>query len=624
MNITRKLTTLLAALLIGTSLAGAQGNDTEKYCRPVEVDTKVQVNDKDSIKLFKDEWFEVVAPNKGDAIVGKQTLPTDGESFLKKSKQKKLEEHKPINGIVCAYYGDSLFVKVPAEAGVKSYRAIDQLNNSSTSPYSVTGRYEFIGRYDINALRLRIAPEGHVSSVLEKKDMKEATDSFVVVGDSVTYNVLMVGKEEIWRDKGTPTTQASSDSGWIEKLGKAAFIIALIIFICYITYLYLKKKGKVSEERPEKGRHRYSKKKKQDDPSVPQGVTSASFPDQEENEEVCTQDEPKQEPEEEKPAEPAPEPEETPEEKIERLNGEIENLQKEKNNLQDKLTTEKQKANGLQEQLQAAQEKLKKEQNAHEDTHKALLKKDNELSKTQAALTLEQSKVAQLTKAQSEYTKHITFTPFAQSYAQGIEQLIELAQKVEAAGTHLLAKIGSVPTGKPDYIALALANYRKALYDNDVNIAKLSTEAHLTGECGMAYSGSETAKIANETNQQEQEMKLRAHYFRGYLQNLAAALVALNETLAAAHKLTHGAVSEKKTEVFATLRKQIEETTAKLKIKVDTVRLFEKTDGTRQGLHAELADGGFEPNEIFMIKSCVAYRTDGRTPDDNIEVVAQQ
>ncbi len=648
---------LFLAILMVTASHVSQAQDaTNAYCRPVTLEDKdsayfIIEEGKDTIAIFKDEWFQTTKKDKAIPVIGQIGFLNEISKVLSPQNQEEVSNHQRLKDISVVRYEDSLYVKVPKTQDVGWYYVIDQSNNKLLAKDTIFDR--FVG-YDLSytsdtCVAVRLSPENRVCNVIE---------SVIIASDTLSRQDTVEfegGKEiltiKIAKHKGEIITEYVQSKEIIKEeagLPLVWIIVGGVAFLFVVgggTYFLIRKKRKKAKDGVGRNSGDGSGEGAGgDDVSVPKveddGLNIRELQGRiKELQTDITIQKRQLDNERTKSSElqgkydrlKASRDEEIDKAKKnaeEKAKNEIEKAKRDAQKDIDKAKGEKDKAlqerDAIKQKVTEAYEaklgiansaRLEAEQSR--DSYKGKLDQTTaELNSTIQTLTIRTNEVERLKVAQEEYTKRVVFVDFAEPYAKILQELIVEATNVVNSAVELSEK----PLDDPYHILKAITKYTRSTAK--IEMKKFYTDVCMISGGRIVMSSTTLASYDQNGDKKVLEDKMRQYFFDQYLEKFIDALVVLNESMAGVHRLVDG-LSSSDTKVFEKSRETIGRITGKLGIQVDTVKLFDKI-GNKIDLSATLVDAGFNPGDIIEIENCIVYFEGGRVPNTKIKVKVQE
>lgn len=331
---------------------------------------------------------------------------------------------------------------------------------------------------------------------------------------------------------------------------------------------------------------------------------------------------------------------ENAERKIEEANSQAENkinqAAKQIKSAQEKAQKDINKANARADKAEKESKKTeervtKKYEGTISTLEKDIQKKSNEiqtlsdeLSTTRNTLktTSEELRVANDTivakeKALDRFNKTITDIAPAKEYADSLEQLLLIGEKVEKAALAL----GQNKDVDDYLINKYIARYRAAL--SVIDMQMFTTDVMNATKAQFVYKGQMLATFDQKDKKSFYE-SMKLYFYDTYIKKYVNALVVLNETMVGMQYLADGATA-KDVKAFETYRKEIDAILKAIEIDVISVKIMDScTDNLSLTVIPKVLDFDCPKNSICQIDNCIVYLKGASKPNEKIQVIVKK
>lgn len=247
-----------------------------------------------------------------------------------------------------------------------------------------------------------------------------------------------------------------------------------------------------------------------------------------------------------------------------------------------------------------------------------------DLSKTRVTLqtTSEELRVANDTivareKALDRFNKTITDISPAKEYADSLEQLLLIGEKVEKAAIEM----GQNKDVDDYLINKYIARYRAAL--SVIDMQMFTTDVLNATKAQFVYKGQMLATFDQKDIKTFYE-SMKLYFYDTYIKKYVDALVVLNETMVGMQYLADGA-TEKDIKPFETYREEIDVILKALEIEVISVKIMDScADNLSLIVVPKVLDFDCPKNSICQIDNCIVYLKGAGKPNEKIQVIVKK
>lgn len=247
-----------------------------------------------------------------------------------------------------------------------------------------------------------------------------------------------------------------------------------------------------------------------------------------------------------------------------------------------------------------------------------------ELSTTRTTLktTSEELRVANDTivakeKALDRFNKTITDIAPAKEYADSLEQLLQIGEKVEKAAIAL----GQNKDIDDYLINKYITRYRAAL--SVIDMQMFTTDVLNATKAQFVYKGQMLATFDQKDKKSFYE-SMKLYFYDTYIKKYVDALVVLNETMVGMQYLADGATA-KDVKAFETYRKEIDAILKAIEIDVISVKIMDScTDNLSLTVIPKVLDFDCPKNSICQIDNCIVYLKGASKPNEKIQVIVKK
>lgn len=247
-----------------------------------------------------------------------------------------------------------------------------------------------------------------------------------------------------------------------------------------------------------------------------------------------------------------------------------------------------------------------------------------ELSTTRTTLktTSEELRVANDTivakeKALDRFNKTITDIAPAKEYADSLEKLLQIGEKVEKAAIGL----GQNKDVDDYLINKYITRYRAAL--SVIDMQMFTTDVLNATKAQFVYKGQMLATFDQKDKKSFYE-SMKLYFYDTYIKKYVDALVVLNETMVGMQYLADGATA-KDVKAFETYRKEIDAILKAIEIDVISVKIMDScTDNLSLTVIPKVLDFDCPKNSICQIDNCIVYLKGASKPNEKIHVIVKK
>lgn len=247
-----------------------------------------------------------------------------------------------------------------------------------------------------------------------------------------------------------------------------------------------------------------------------------------------------------------------------------------------------------------------------------------ELSTTRATLKTisEELRVANDTiftkeKALDRFNKTIADIAPAKEYADSLEQLLLIGEKVEKAAIEL----GQNKDVDDYLINKYIARYRASL--SVIDMQMFTTDVLNATKAQFVYKGQMLATFDQKDKKTFYE-SMKLYFYDTYIKKYVDALVVLNETMVGMQYLAEGATA-KDVKPFETYRKEIDAILKAIEIDVIYVKIMDScADNLSLTVIPKDLDFDCPKNSICQIDNCIVYLKGASKPNEKIQVIVKK
>lgn len=290
------------------------------------------------------------------------------------------------------------------------------------------------------------------------------------------------------------------------------------------------------------------------------------------------------------------------------------------------------RADKAEEESKRTEERVtKKYEGTIKTLEKDIQKKSNEiqslseeLSTTRTTLktTSEELRIANDTivakeKALDRFNKTITDIAPAKEYADSLEKLLQIGEKVEKAAIGL----GQNKDVDDYLINKYITRYRAAL--SVIDMQMFTTDVLNATKAQFVYKGQMLATFDQKDKKSFYE-SMKLYFYDTYIKKYVDALVVLNETMVGMQYLADGATA-KDVKAFETYRKEIDAILKAIEIDVISVKIMDScTDNLSLTVIPKVLDFDCPKNSICQIDNCIVYLKGASKPNEKIQVIVKK
>lgn len=290
------------------------------------------------------------------------------------------------------------------------------------------------------------------------------------------------------------------------------------------------------------------------------------------------------------------------------------------------------RADKAEEESKRTEERVtKKYEGTIKTLEKDIQKKSNEiqslseeLSTTRTTLktTSEELRVANDTivakeNALDRFNKTITDIAPAKEYADSLEKLLQIGEKVEKAAIGL----GQNKDVDDYLINKYITRYRAAL--SVIDMQMFTTDVLNATKAQFVYKGQMLATFDQKDKKSFYE-SMKLYFYDTYIKKYVDALVVLNETMVGMQYLADGATA-KDVKAFETYRKEIDAILKAIEIDVISVKIMDScTDNLSLTVIPKVLDFDCPKNSICQIDNCIVYLKGASKPNEKIQVIVKK
>ena len=220
-------------------------------------------------------------------------------------------------------------------------------------------------------------------------------------------------------------------------------------------------------------------------------------------------------------------------------------------------------------------------------------------------------------KALDRFNKTITDIAPAKEYADSLEQLLQIGEKVEKAAIAL----GQNKDIDDYLINKYITRYRAAL--SVIDMQMFTTDVLNATKAQFVYKGQMLATFDQKDKKSFYE-SMKLYFYDTYIKKYVDALVVLNETMVGMQYLADGATA-KDVKAFETYRKEIDAILKAIEIDVISVKIMDScTDNLSLTVIPKVLDFDCPKNSICQIDNCIVYLKGASKPNEKIQVIVKK
>lgn len=220
-------------------------------------------------------------------------------------------------------------------------------------------------------------------------------------------------------------------------------------------------------------------------------------------------------------------------------------------------------------------------------------------------------------KALERFNKSITDIAPAKKYADSLEKLLVIGDKVEQSAISL-----GQDNNIDDYlINKYIARYRLTL--SSINMQLFVTDVLNATKAQFVYKSQMLASFDQRDKETFHE-SMKLYFYDAYLKKYIDALVVLNETMVGMQYLAEGATTDD-VKPFEHYRKEINAILNELEIEMLTVKIMDLcTDNLMLTVIPKELDFECPKNSICQINNCIVYLKSSNKPNEKIQVIVKK
>lgn len=220
-------------------------------------------------------------------------------------------------------------------------------------------------------------------------------------------------------------------------------------------------------------------------------------------------------------------------------------------------------------------------------------------------------------KALERFNKSITDIAPAKKYADSLEKLLVIGDKVEQSAISL-----GQDNNIDDYlINKYIARYRLTL--SSINMQMFITDVLNATKAQFAYKSQMLASFDQRDKETFHE-SMKLYFYDAYLKKYIDALVVLNETMVGMQYLAEGATTDD-VKPFEHYRKEINAILNELEIEMLTVKIMDLcTDNLMLTVIPKELEFDCPKNSICQINNCIVYLKGASKPNEKIQVIVKK
>ena len=248
---------------------------------------------------------------------------------------------------------------------------------------------------------------------------------------------------------------------------------------------------------------------------------------------------------------------------------------------------------------------------------KDLLATRDTLKTTSEELSFANDTIVAKEKALDRFNKTITDISPAKEYADSLEQLLVIGEKVEKAAIEL----GQNKDIDDYLINKYIARYRAAL--SVIDMQMFTTDVLNATKAQFVYKGQMLATFDQKDKKTFYE-SMKLYFYDTYIKKYVDALVVLNETMVGMQYLADGATA-KDIKPFETYRKEIDTILKAIEIEVISVKIMDScADNLSLIVVPKVLDFDCPKNSICQINNCIVYLKGASKPNEKIQVIVKK
>lgn len=220
-------------------------------------------------------------------------------------------------------------------------------------------------------------------------------------------------------------------------------------------------------------------------------------------------------------------------------------------------------------------------------------------------------------KALERFNKSITDIAPAKKYADSLEKLLVIGDKVEQSAISL-----GQDNNIDDYlINKYIARYRLTL--SSINMQLFVTDVLNATKAQFVYKSQMLASFDQRDKETFHE-SMKLYFYDAYLKKYIDALVVLNETMVGMQYLAEGVTTDD-VKPFEHYRKEINAILNELEIEMLTVKIMDLcTDNLMLTVIPKELDFECPKNSICQINNCIVYLKSSNKPNEKIQVIVKK
>ena len=219
--------------------------------------------------------------------------------------------------------------------------------------------------------------------------------------------------------------------------------------------------------------------------------------------------------------------------------------------------------------------------------------------------------------ALERFNKSITDIAPAKEYADSLEKLLVIGDKVEQSAISL-----GQDNNIDDYlINKYIARYRLTL--SSINMQMFITDVLNATKAQFAYKSQMLASFDQRDKETFHE-SIKLYFYDAYLKKYIDALVVLNETMVGMQYLAEGATTDD-AKPFEHYRKEINAILNELEIEILTVKIMDSCeDNLMLTVIPKELEFDCPKNSICQINNCIVYLKGASKPNEKIQVIVKK
>lgn len=220
-------------------------------------------------------------------------------------------------------------------------------------------------------------------------------------------------------------------------------------------------------------------------------------------------------------------------------------------------------------------------------------------------------------KALERFNKSITDIAPAKEYADSLEKLLVIGEKVEQSAISL-----GQDNNIDDYlINKYIARYRLTL--SSIDMQMFITDVLNATKAQFAYKSQMLASFDQRDKETFHE-SMKLYFYDAYLKKYIDALVVLNETMVGMQYLAEGATTDD-AKPFEHYRKEINAILNELEIEMLTVKIMDScADNLMLTVIPKELEFDCPKNSICQINNCIVYLKGASKPNEKIQVIVKK